>query len=70
MSTRLRVLKNKKAREKMLTYIITLTLIAILLIGAVCAHLSFGFHRIPEKNTRVKDVVHTAQLHDLIFSKY
>ena len=61
---------QKKARKEMLTYIITLTLIVMILFGAVYAHLSFGLHRITKTSTKVNDVARTAHLHDLIFSKY
>ena len=61
-------------KSMIISYIITLIVIAILLIGAVRLHMYFGlYHGIKAKiktNVDLPHVERTPHLHDLIFSKY
>ena len=57
----------------LITYIIALTLVAILLCGAVRLHFSFGLHRAIKEIEKEKEIVpyveRTPHLHDYIFAQ-
>jgi hypothetical protein len=66
----MRGISFSRRREKMLTYIITLVVVVIALLGAVGLHLLFGFHRATKKKVKVPRIGHTRNLHEYLFGRH
>ncbi|GAC1362989.1 MAG: hypothetical protein NVS2B12_14660 [Ktedonobacteraceae bacterium] len=57
---------DKKARDRMLTYILTFGIVIVLLVSAVLVHMSFGLNRLSRKAS-LGELARTPHLDDVLF---